>query len=199
MKASDPGKMVRGCILAMHKPETGKGWKFLAFIVAVVVLTGCSHTPDPAPSWGFQEKGIRMIYTADKNLNVYGDKPHTVLLTLYQMSDPNPFSKLANYQDGLKKLLEGKDVDPTVTAVLKVFVEPGESKTIEWDRTEKTKWIGVVAGYYSLDSSRVSKVFEIPHTVETHGFFKKKKVATVPTFELHLVLGPQSIQEKKPQ
>lgn len=185
--------------MVRKRRETWKWWTAAAVILLGTGLPSCSHSPDPVPSWEFGPGGIKISYTADRNLNAMGDKPHALLLAVYQLTDPNPFNKLAKYQEGLKKLLEGQDVDPTVTAVRKVFVEPGGSKTIELDRMEKTKWVGVVAGYYSLDPTKVSKAFEIPHKVETHGFISKTKVATVPTFELHLVLGPQSIQEKKPQ
>jgi type VI secretion system VasD/TssJ family lipoprotein len=180
--------------------ETWKWWAVAAVILLGAPFPSCSPPPpEPLPSWGFAPGGIKISYTADKKLNAIGDKPHALLMAVYQLTDPNAFNKLARYREGLRKLLEGQDVDPTVTAVRKVFVGPGESYTINLDRMEKTKWIGVVAGYYSLDPGKVSKSFEIPYKVETHGVFTRKKEATVPTFELHLVLGPESIQEKKPQ
>jgi type VI secretion system VasD/TssJ family lipoprotein len=199
VKASFHETVVTRWSMLPKKPEIGKWWVPVTLMVIAVAFTACSTPPDPVPSWGFGPGGIKINYAADKNLNAIRDRPHALLLTVYQLTDPNAFNKLAQNQAGLKKLLEGQDVDPTVTAVRKLSVGPGESSALEMDRAEKTKWIGVVAGYYSLDPSKVSKTFEIPYKVETHGFISKKKVATVPIFELHLVLGPQSLQEKKPQ
>lgn len=157
----------------------------------------CSHKPDPVPSWGFEPRAIRLSYTADKLLNRVGDKSHTLLLTVHQMSDPNAFNKLARYEGGVRKLLEGRSVDPTITAVQRLYIEPGESKTLVLDRAENTKWIGVAAGYYSLDPGKVTKVFEIPYSVESKGFVSKERVATIPPMHLDLFLGPESVQEKK--
>ena len=159
----------------------------------------CSHNPDPVPSWGFEPNGIRIYYAADKMLNTVEGSAHTVLLAVYQLTDANAFQKLAKYEDGIRRLLEGQQSDPSFTATQRFFVEPGESRSISLDRTENTRWLGVVAGYYNLDPSRVSRVFEIPHTVQTEGFISRTRVAKVAPLELNLVLGPESIQvqEKK--
>ena len=179
-----------------------KAWNRRVLLVAawlVLPCLSCSSKPDPAPSWGYEPGGIRITYTADRMLNNVEGRSHTVLLAVYQLTDGNAFQKLAKYEDGIRRLLEGQQADPTFTAVRKFFVEPGESKTISLDRAESTKWLGVVAGYYSLDPAKVSRVFEIPFTVQTEGFISRTRVAKVPPLQLDLVLGPESIQvqEKK--
>jgi type VI secretion system VasD/TssJ family lipoprotein len=178
-------------------PKAGVRWA--AALVYLLSVHSCAHKPDPAPSWNFEPGAIKISYTADKLLNRVGDKSHTLLLTVHQLNDPNGFKKLAQYEEGLRRLLEARNLDSTTTAVKKVFVEPGESNTIVLDRAENTKWIGVAAGYYSLDPGRVVRVFEIPHVVESKGFISKERVARIPPLHLELVLGPESVQEKKPE
>jgi len=175
-------------------------WLFFWVVSLLLFCTSsCSHKPDPVPTWNFAPGGIRLTYTADKLLNRVGDKSHTLVLTIHQMNDPNPFKRLARYEEGLRKLLEGRGADPTITAVQKFFVEPGESRTLVLDRVENSKWIGVAAGYYSLDPDKVVKVFEIPFAVESKGFISKERVAKVPPFNVDLILGPESIQvQEKP-
>ena len=96
----------------------------------------------------------------------------------------------------MRKLLDGRSADPTITAVEKFFVEPGESRTLVLDRVENTKWIGVAAGYYSMDLEKVTKVFEIPFAVQSKGLISKTREAKVQPMHLDLILGPESIQEK---
>jgi len=160
-------------------------------------ISSCAHKPDPVPTWNFEPGAIKLSYTADKLLNRVGDKSHTLLLTVHQMSEPSAFRRLSRYEGGLRKLLEGGSADPTITAVQKVFVEPGESRTLVLDRAENTRWIGVAAGYYGMDPEKVTKVFEIPFVIESKGLISKKREAKVPPFHLELILGPESIQEKK--
>jgi type VI secretion system VasD/TssJ family lipoprotein len=186
-------------MVIMQRLRAWNGWVLLMAAGFMLSCLSCSGKPDPVPTWGYEPAGIRLTYTADRMLNSVEGRAHTVLLTVYQLTDPNAFQKLARYEEGIRRLLEGQQTDPTFTALKKIFVEPGESKTVALDRTESTKWLGLVAGYYSLDPAKVSRVFEIPYTVQTEGFISRTRVAKVPPLHVDLVLGPESlqVQEKK--
>lgn len=160
------------------------------------VMGGCAHKPDPEPTWGYGPKGVKITYKAVKLLNAYEDKPHALLMVVYQLSESNQFKKLSQYEDGLRQLLEAKGTDPTFMAVRKVYVEPGQTKTLVLDRAEKARWVGVVAGYYALEPGKVTALFEIPHTVETKGLIRRKRVAEVRPLEVTLILGEQAVQEQ---
>ena len=160
------------------------------------VLSSCAHKPDPEPSWGFGPKGVKITYKAVKLLNAFDDRPHAMLMVVYQLSEANEFKKLSQYEDGLRQLLEAKGKDPTFMATHKVYIEPGDTKTLVLDRAEKARWVGVVAGYYALEPGKVTALFEIPHSVETHGLIRRKRVAKVEPLEVTLVLGEQAVQEQ---
>lgn len=172
--------------------------KHLSILFCLLIfLLSCSHKPDPIPSWEYDAKSIEIRYTADKLLNAFDNKPHTLLLAVYQMNNVNTFEKWSKYEDGLKKLLEVQGTDPSFVAAQKFFVEPGESKTLVLNRTENAKWVGIVAGYYNLAPDKVTKVFKIPVKVETKGLIRRKRVAEIQPLRVYLILGPHSIQEKK--
>lgn len=169
----------------------------LLFAACLLLMSSaCAHKPDPLPSWDFGPQGVKITYRAVKLLNAFDDKPHALLMVVYQLSDANHFKKLSQYQDGLRQLLEARDSDPSVMATRKVYIEPGETKTLVLDRAEKARWVGLVAGYYALDPGKVTALFEIPHSVETHGFISRKRVARVEPLEVNLVLGEQTLQEQ---
>lgn len=142
----------------------------LIVLCAACVWFSCSCAgapkPDPAAdpsiSWGFGDKAVKISYQADQNLNQYDGKPHTLLVCVYQMNDPNIFNGLIKSTDGLQKLLQCSRFDPTVVRFRQVIVQPGDAKQVDLDRAEGAKWVGVVAGYYNLNSDMVTQLFEIP-------------------------------------
>lgn len=174
-----------------------KGYIVLTLWCVLVCLGSCSHKPEPTPSWEYGVKDIKISYTADKLLNAFDDRPHTLLITIYQMNNVNTFKKLSKYGDGLKKLLGAQSTDPSLVAAQKFFVEPGESKTLVLNRAEKARWVGIVAGYYNLVPEKVTKVFEIPVHIKTKGLIRRKQVAEIQPLHVDLILGPHCIQEKK--
>ena len=68
--------------------------------------------PPPPPvvvmptTWSFGKDAIRLYLKSDPRLNIYDGVPHTLLLCIYQMADPNAFNQLREEKDGLPKLLE---------------------------------------------------------------------------------------------
>lgn len=180
----------------LNRPSIGL--KGALAIVCLLLLSGaCAHKPDPEPSWGFGPKGIKISYKAVKLLNAFDDKPHALLMVVYQLSEANQFKKLAQYEDGLRQLLEAKGTDPSFMATRKEYIEPGKQATLVMDRAEKARWVGIVAGYYNLEPDKVTALFEIPHTVETKGLIRRKRVAEVLPLEVTLILGEHGIQEQK--
>ncbi len=164
---------------------------------SVLSVIPWGHKPDPKPTWSFGKRGIIINYKADKQINMFDNRPHTLLLVVYQLKDINNFIELAKYEDGLKQLLEVRGDDPTVMASDKIFIEPGSSDTIVLDRAEKARWVGIVAGYYQLDPQKVSRIFKIPFRIETKGLIMRKRIAKIERLKINLILGKSGIQVLK--
>jgi type VI secretion system VasD/TssJ family lipoprotein len=167
-------------------------------VFAVCLLMGlvgaCAHKPEPVPDWSYSKEAIRISYTADAMLNAFGNKPHVLLLVVYQMKDVNAFSELTKNEETLKTLLKVGGMDQQFLSSDKFFIEPGEKNTVVFNRAEHAEWVGIVAGYYNLDPGKVSRIFEIPFKIETRGFIMKKKVASIETLTINLILGKHGIQ-----
>jgi len=157
----------------------------------------CTKKPDPVPQWNYQPEGVKVFYTADKSLNAVDGRSHALLLAVYQLETLNAFNQFGAYAEGIKKMLEADGLDPSVVAVERIFIEPGQSETIVLSRAEKAKWIGVVAGYYHMSPGKVTRTVEIPFKVQSTGILVRKKEAQVQPIHLDLILGPQSIEELK--
>ena len=156
---------------------------FLALLALSVV--SCKTTPPPPPS--YERNAVQLHLVSDPNLNLFGGIPHTVVLCVYQLRDPNAFNQAMDEKEGLVKLLECNRFDPSVTYVKKVVVQPRQELTEPLDRAEGTRYVGVVAGYSQLQKERVTRFYAIPFSV----FGNPKPL------DIDLYLGPQEIQEPR--
>ena len=139
---------------------------------------------------------IQINYNADNNLNLYEEKPHTLMFMVYQLDGVNGFNNLSKDSDGLYKLLKGERFDATVMGVSRYFIEPGETKSLMVDRMENVKWVGVVAGYYNLAPGLTTRLYELPVTISTTGVYGfRKKSAALDRLVVNLFLGTDSLQE----
>ena len=170
----------------------------LLFLLLVSLFYSCAtgkktDSADPALTWGFGEKAVEISYRADKNLNQYDNKPHTILMCVFQLSDPNVFSELSKSADGLNKLLQCTRFDASVAGFMRIIVQPGDTKQIVLDRAEGAKWVGIAAGYYTLNPDMVTRLFEVPVVKERKMLIFSKPIPGKLT--VNLVLGPDKIHQ----
>lgn len=151
-------------------------------------------TPKSQPDWTYAPGSLELRFHADKMLNMYDEQGHTLILCVYQLSSPNAFNKLVKTQTGLRKLLECKDFDKTAVYYERLVVQPGEDKVMPLNRAEKAKYMAVAAGYYELEPSRSTRLFEIPIITRDEGFFTTDLVRHPGKLLVNLFLGPTGIQ-----
>lgn len=150
--------------------------------------------PKSQPQWTYAPNSLELRFHADKMLNAYDEQGHTLILCVYQLSDPNGYNKLAKTQAGLRKLLECKDFDKTAVYYQRLVVQPGEDQVAPLNRAEKAKWVAVAAGYYDLAPQRSTRLFEIPVITRDEGFFTTDLVRNPGKLLVNLFLGPTGIQ-----
>jgi type VI secretion system VasD/TssJ family lipoprotein len=151
-------------------------------VLLALSLVSCATT-----EWKYQKDAIRLHLTSDPNLNLFGGVPHTLLLCMYHLRDPNAFNQVMDEKDGLVKLLDCTRFDPSVTYAKKVVVQPRQELNESLDRAEGARYVGIVAGYSQLQKERVTRFYEIPV-----GVFKDPK-----PLDIELYLGPQELQEPR--
>ncbi|MGB0712238.1 MAG: type VI secretion system lipoprotein TssJ [Gammaproteobacteria bacterium] len=165
--------------------------RLLILLLSLTLVGGCATTaeeePQPAPApvpaepppapeveptneppvvpfegWVYERNAITMRVSASANLNQYRERKHTLVLGIYQLADPNAFNTLRADPAGLQTLLtKGADADPSIVAFNKTVIRPGATEFLQMDRAASAKHVGVVAGYYELTPTRVSKVVPI--------------------------------------
>ncbi len=157
---------------------------FLSLMALVVV--GCGGSAQ----YVYQKEAIVLNVKSDPQLNQYRNAPHTLMLCLYQFRDPNMYNQLMDEKDGLQKLLECSRFDASVMSAKSFVIAPNKEKTEKIDRVEGTKYVALVAGYYTLVKENVTHFVPVPL-----GFMSNSPK----TLNIDLYLGPKGIRkpEKK--
>jgi type VI secretion system VasD/TssJ family lipoprotein len=152
------------------------GW----LVLLAVWLPACATT-----DWTYEKDAVRLHLQSDPSLNLFAGSPHTLILCVYNLRDPNAFHQAVDERDGLVKLLECARFDPSVTYAKRYVVQPRQQVTETLDRAEGTRYVAVVAGYSELRKEHVTRFYAIPVTAIT----KRPD-----RLDIDLYLGPQGIQ-----
>lgn len=121
-----------------------------------------------------------MNITGDPQLNLYQERPHSLVLCLYELKEPNMFSQLSDEREGIFKLMECGRFDGSVAYVKRQIVQPGDKITASVDRAEGAKYLGIAAGYYDIKKSGVIRLLPIDTVGRS-------------TISVDILLGPRAI------
>ena len=166
-------------------------------IVLALLLASCagrssSGGGSASGAYEYEKDAISLRLKGDPNLNLFEKRPHTLLVCIYQLRDPNALNQVLQDAEDVTKLLECGRFDPSIVNTKKFILQPGKEITEALDRAEGARYIGIVAGYYNLDKQRASRIIPVP----VSGLFGKK----ASRMNLDVFLGPGEIlgvKEKK--
>lgn len=179
------------------------------YIILLVfsLLISCSSkkVEYPNPQWTFAQSGIELIYTSCDKLNQFNGNPHTMITGVYQLSNKAGFEEISKTSQGIAALLSIKD--PTKSKSLEVegvekvdsfIVNPGENKTLTFDRLESVKWVAILAGYYNLDPKKSVRIYKVPVIKDIKkGIFFRKYLSYPSKLYINLNFGQISITKLK--
>ncbi len=179
----------------------------VALFCAALSACGASAPPPPPPHsltadqpglvlWPRAEKAVRLRLHADRNLNMYDSKAHSLQVCIYQLDKPDAFLELAKTQEGVTELLKAVAFDKSVKNVVRLFVQPLENASYELDRAEDATFVGVVCGYFDAAPEDAAGVWEIkPQTATTGHLFWKSTTYSAGTLDLSLHLAARAMTE----
>ena len=146
-------------------------------LLPLVVLVGCSSVPteltvDP-DDWGYEKRAIALLIKAPADLNSVSGRPHSLAIGVFQLSDPSTFTGLSVTTEGAVELLQKGQIDETVASYSLINIRPGEQKNVTINRTQSAQYLGLIVGYYNINTSNDVKVFPIPLRAQERGLVEK--------------------------
>jgi len=153
--------------------------KVMFLVMVSSIIYACASQPLLPPQWQYEKEAIKLHIKADPKLNLEEGTPHTLLVCVYQLKDPNAFNQLAGDDDGLYKLLECGLFDAAVATSKRLIARPGQDITLALDRAEGAKYLAVVAGYFTLQKDRMIRL--------------RKRIHKPGLLNIELILGQQQI------
>lgn len=136
---------------------------FVAVIVALVAC-GCSFRGGTTAAGSATKNLVQIQIAADPQLNRFEKNSHALVLCLYQLNDPESFTRLAQGSGGMPKLLECGRFDGTVVNVRQVVVQPGQELMESRERVTGARYFGIATGYYSTGRKKVTALAAMPET-----------------------------------
>ena len=184
--------------------KNGEGSALVTSALLALAVSACSSlSPAPGASprkqaiaevkWDFEKNAISAEIDADVRLNEFENEAHTLLLGVYQMADPAAFYKMISDSGAMAASLESGNAGDGFVDFARYVVIPGARAVITLDRAQKSKSVGLVAGYYLMDAARSARLFEIPLTIDSKGVFSTTYAAGPAPLALRLKLGPESM------
>jgi len=152
--------------------------KTISLLLCLVACSSCSTTGG-AKQEPWREKSLDISLKGDPQLNLFQNSSHTLFVCICQLKDPNAFNQLVDESGGMEKILsECNRFDASVAYTKRYVVQPGQLLEDRQDHAEGARFMGIVAGYYSMDKANVVRLFRI-----------SKKLSMI------LDLGPRGIQD----
>ncbi len=168
----------------------------LLLCLFVCLLCSCASNRSLVPKATYQENAIHLHIKADPQMNLYNQVPHTLLVCIYQLKNPNGFNQRTGDNDDLHSLLSCDLFDNSVVSANRVIVHPGRNEDVVFDRAAGARYLAVVTGYHHITKERSIRLVPIP-VVMVRPCFLCSKVPELVTVNMELTLGPQQIYNLK--
>jgi len=161
-------------------------------------LFSCASAPVEPVKYGYEKDAVELHLKADKQLNYKDKKAHALVICVYQLMNPNAFNQLSGSRNGLYSLLECSVFDPAAVAVSRqIVVSPGKDMDIKLDRAEGARYVALVAGYYTIDKEKITRLYQIPEVTERSGFLWLNKTTRPDKLDISLILGARQLMDPK--
>ncbi|MDD7995528.1 type VI secretion system lipoprotein TssJ [Kosakonia radicincitans] len=180
----------------------GKHTFIIAFCAAL--LSGCAEE-NTAPATKqqaidqvaapFAQGAITLAIQTDPDLNAVHGIANSCTLLVIQAQQANTLSKLLSNPFALKNLFSAAGAQDEILKVDRYAAMPGQHTTLHIDRSENTRYLAVVAGYYPFPQKQHMALIRIPVTTESSGWWTPRWQAQLAPLTLTLHLGSNSMTQ----
>lgn len=174
------------------------------FLLTTVLLCGCADEPSVIMSpeqaiaqvdAPFAEGAITLTVQTTPDLNALEGIANSCTLLVIQTQKASTLNKLLSSPSGLKTLFSAAGAQNEILKVDRYAAMPGQSTTLHIDRSENTRYVAIVAGYYPFPQKQHMVLVEVPISLESQGKWSPTWQAKLSPLNLSLQLGTNSINK----
>lgn len=176
----------------------------LALFLGTILTAGCSTDTNiidekeqaisqvAAP---FARAAIILEIQTDPDLNsVHGTASSCTLLVI-QAQKASTLNKLLSNPFALKSLFSAAGAQDEILKIDRYPAMPGQSVTLHIDRSENTRYVAIVAGYYPFPQKQHMMLMEVPVMTSSSGWWNETWQAYLAPIAIKLRLGSNSISQ----
>lgn len=145
----------------------------------------------------YSQGAITLEIQTDPDLNALNEIANSCTLLIIQAQNTGALNKLLSNPFELKSLFSSGGAQDEVLKVDRYAAMPGQISTLHIDRSENTRYIAVVAGYYPFPQKQHMTIVAIPTITENTGWLFPDWRAHLAPLTLSLRLGSNSITQFK--
>lgn len=146
----------------------------------------------PAP---FAQGAIRLDIQTDPDLNAWHNIANSCTVLVIQAQQSSTLNKLLSNPFALKSLFSAAGAQDDILKVDRYAAMPGQRTTLHIDRSENTRYIAIVAGYYPFPKKQHMALVAIPVTRESTNWWHPVWHAQLTPLTLQLRLGREAIAQ----
>lgn len=167
----------------------------------VLVMSGCS-----SPSKNEQRQqaidvaraiyasnAIRLTLTAEPQMNAFNNMANSSTIIIAQASNREQLDKMMANPALLRNLFSGTGVAEGVLQLDSYVMMPGQSVSLHIDRAEQARYVSIIAGYYPAPDMAHTRIYPLPLSLTTEGWWHKRWLAKYIPIRVALTLGRQTI------
>lgn len=173
-------------------------------VLSIVLLNGCAPDPTTAISQSqaaaqvatpFAQGAITLDIQSDPDLNTLHNIANSCTLLVIQSKKTSTLNKLLDNPPKLKQLFNDAGAEDDILKVDRYSAMPGQRTTLHIDRSENTRYVAIVAGYYPFPQRQHMIIVAVPMTSESHGWWNKTWLAQLIPLSLKIRLSRNSITQ----
>lgn len=173
-------------------------------VLTTLLFSGCTVDPVAISSEKqaiaqvaapFAQGTITLEIQTAPDLNALHNIANSCTLLIIQAQKASTLNKLLSNPFALKKLFSAAGAQDDILKVDRYPAMPGQSITLHIDRSDNTRYVAIVAGYYPFPQKQHMRLVAIPVTTESNGWWNKTWSAELAPISMKLRLGSNSISQ----
>ena len=153
--------------------------------------------------WFYDKHSVTLDVSADPNLNQSDKRPHTLVLGILELQDPNDFLPLVQNPDRAMETLAAGKKRTGVLEIWRFVVPPGAHQKVTVDRMRHAMYLGVIAGYSGYSPAQDIVLRPLPVLVRRSGIifrsnhYRPAKTLASVSLGSHHLLGVNVVDPQK--